>query len=297
MKRIIYLCTILGLTLLLLPHKTSAAELVTNGGFETGNFTGWTVINNNGSWKNWAIGTTGQTTNDGGYVPVPTTMTVQQGTRVAYNGITGNSNSPYLLYQDITIPVGNFVRMTWIDRYQMNYTEFCTTGCGTATYAVEILNTSNVLLQTLYTVNTLTNTNTNTGDVNHTADLTAYQGQTIRIRFRAVVTVTLQGPGQLEIDAVSVQTLQPTAANVSVGGRVLNAEGSGIARALVTMTDSAGNSRTSSTNSFGYYQFADVLAGETYILTVSNKKYLFTDSPRVLNIQNDVADLDFIASP
>ncbi len=298
MKKTLLLSTIIGLIAFLLPHTTKAVELITNGGFETGNFSGWTALNNSGGWKNWAVSPSGAGGNEGGsFVPVPNSTVVIEGTRNAWHGVTGNANSPYLLYQDISIPVGFNVRFTWADRYQMNYTQFCTTNCGTATYTVEILNTSNVLLQTLYTVTTPTNTNSNTGWVNHIANLTAYQGQTIRIRFRAFVSVILAGPGQLEIDAVSVQTLQPTAANVSVGGRVLTNEGTGISRVNVTLTNSAGVSRNSTSNSFGYYKFDEVASGETYILTVNNKKYLFTDSPRVVNVQNNVLDIDFRASP
>jgi hypothetical protein len=298
MNRKLFLYPILVLTLLLLPHHTKAAELITNGGFETGNFSGWTAINSAGGWKNWQVSPGVAGGNEGGsFVPVPNATVVTQGNFNAWNGVTGNAGSPYLLYQNITIPVGNFVRMTWSDRYQMNYTQFCTTTCGTATYAVEILNTSNILLQTLYIVNTPTNTNTNTGWVNHIADLTAYQGQTIRIRFRAGVNATLAGPGQLEVDAVSVQTLQPTAAGVSVGGRILTADGMGISRTTVTLTDGAGNSRSAISSSFGYYKFDDVPAGEIYTLTVNHKRYFFADSPRVVNLQDNLADVDFSASP
>lgn len=299
MKRTIFLYTILGLTLLLLPHKTSAAELVTNGGFETGNFTGWTAINGSGAWRTWTVSGSGSGGDDGsGFSPVPTSTAVQQGTRNAWNGIAGNANSSFQLYQDITIPVGNFVRMTWNDRYQMNHTQYCSTGCGTAQYFVEIVNpATNAVLQTLYAVTTPTNTNTNTGYVNHLADLTAYQGQTIRLRFRTFVSVSYAGPGQLEVDAVSVQTLQPTSAAVSFGGRVLTSEGTGIPRAYVTITDAAGNSRTAMTNSFGYYKFDEVESGATYTLEVNSKKYFFADSPRVVNVQSDLADLNFIASP
>lgn len=284
--------------LFLLPLNAKAAELITNGGFETGNFTGWTAVNPAEFFRPWAVSGSGAGGNDGGtFVPVPNATSVQQGSFNAWNGVTAGAGQSHLLYQDITIPTGFFVRFTWLDRYQMNYTQFCSTGCGTATYAVEILNTSNVLLQTLYIVNTLTNTNTNTGWVSHSVNLTAYQGQTIRVRFRTTVSVRLQGPGQLEVDAVSVQTLQPTAANVSVGGRVLTNEGAGISRVSVTLTNSAGVSRSVTTNTFGYYNFDEVASGETYILTVNNKKYFFADSPRVVNVQNDLKDVDFRASP
>ena len=50
MKRTVFLYTISGLMLFLLPHNTDAAELITNGGFETGNFTGWTDSQRTGSF-------------------------------------------------------------------------------------------------------------------------------------------------------------------------------------------------------------------------------------------------------
>jgi hypothetical protein len=283
--------------LFLLPHSTKAAELIVNGGFETGNFTGWTATNASSFWRPWTISSSGAGGDEGGGgFTLPGVTSVQQGTRNAWHGITAGANQSFTLVQQITLPAATNVRLTWMDRYQMNYTQFCTS-CGTANYAVEILNTSNVLLQTLYTVTTNSGTNSNTGWVNHIANLTPYAGQSIRIRFRTIITQSLQGPGQLEIDAVSAQTLQPTAANVSVGGRVLTDEGAGISRVSVTLTNGAGVSRSVTTNTFGYYNFTDVAAGETYILTVNNKKYLFADSPRVVNVQNDLADVDFRASP
>lgn len=289
-------CLLIAFSALSSPSR--AAELITNGSFETGNFTGWTAVNNSGGWKNWAIGTTGQTTNDGTYTPVPTPMVVPGGSFVAYNGVTGNANSPYLLYQTITVPVGYHVRMTWTDRYQMNHTQFCgsvSNPCGTATYAVEIVNTANVLLQTLYTVTTPNNTNTNTGYVNHLAALTAYQGQTIRIRFRATVSNTYAGPGQLEIDSVSVQTLQPTAAGVSVTGRVSDGFGIGLSRVSVSLADSNGNLRYATTNNFGIYTFADVPAGSVYFLTAQHRRYSFSDNPRIVTVMDNVTDVDFNA--
>lgn len=288
----------LAMALTIFGGKAGAAELITNGGFETGNFSGWTGTNASSGWRLWTVSGSGFGGNDGGaFVPVPNATSVQQGTFNAWNGVTAGAGSPFTLSQDISIPVGFFVRLTWMDRYQMNHTQFCSTACGTATFAVEVLNTSNVLLQTLYTVSTPTNTNSNTGWVNHIANLTAYQGQTIRLRFRAVNTVTLAGPGQVEIDAVSVQTLQPTAANVAVGGRVLTNEGTGISRVNVTLTNSEGVSRNATTNTFGYYHFDEVLVGETYTVAVNSKKYFFANSPRVVTVNDELTNLDFTSSP
>ena len=279
--------------------KASAAELIVNGGFETGNFTGWTATNPSSAWRLWSITGSGAGGDDNGADgwTVPDETHVQQGTRNAWHGVTAGAGQQYILSQDVALPAGVNIRMTWNDRYQLNYSQFCTTGCGTGTYAVEILNTSNTLLQTLYTVTTLTGTSTDTGYVNHLANLTAYRGTTIRIRFRTIVTQSLQGPGQLEVDAVSVQTLQPTTAGVSVGGRVTTFDDYGISGANVTLTDESGNIRTAVTNGFGYYSFDEVTAGGTYVLTVSQKRYFFPNSPLVVNVQDDLTNADFRASP
>lgn len=75
---------------------------------------------------------------------------------------------------------------------------------------------------------------------------------------------------------VNSNLLAPTAANVSVSGNVLTGKGQGITRATVTLTNSAGETRTAQTNSFGFYNFADVPAGGTYIITVASRRYTFS---------------------
>ena len=98
-------------------------------------------------------------------------------------------------------------------------------------------------------------------------------------------------------NAVSVQTLQPTAANVSVSGRIATENGLGISNASVILTDSAGYTRKAFTGSFGYYSFDDVESGGIYTISVTHKRYTFADSPRVVNVQDNLADVDFIAAP
>ena len=89
--------------------------------------------------------------------------------------------------------------------------------------------------------------------------------------------------------------LGPTAAGVSVSGRVTTANKFGISQAKVTLTDSTGAVSTVRTSSFGYFHFEDIPAGETYIISVSSKRYRFANSSQILNINEDLTNLIFVA--
>lgn len=93
----------------------------------------------------------------------------------------------------------------------------------------------------------------------------------------------------------TVTLMSPTAAAVSVSGRVLTPEGRGLRGARVSLTDQNGSTRTALTTTFGYYGFTEVAAGETYIISVVSKKYSFT--PQVINVNEDMDNLNFTASP
>jgi len=86
----------------------------------------------------------------------------------------------------------------------------------------------------------------------------------------------------------------PTSATVSVGGRVLTDAGAGLRNAIVVITGNGGVSRWTVTGSLGYYNFDEVDTGQTYIVQVQSKRYLF--SPRILTVQDDLADVDFTAT-
>ncbi|NNE67957.1 MAG: carboxypeptidase regulatory-like domain-containing protein [Pyrinomonadaceae bacterium] len=83
----------------------------------------------------------------------------------------------------------------------------------------------------------------------------------------------------------------PTTAGVSVRGMVTNLFGSAIPRAVVMMVEPNGNRRQLVTNHFGYFSFADLTAGETYIFEVRAKGHVFT--PQVVNVDENIGDLIF----
>lgn len=91
-------------------------------------------------------------------------------------------------------------------------------------------------------------------------------------------------------------TLAPTAAAVSISGRVTKSSGRGIALTRVAMTDQSGNVRYALTNPFGYFHFKDVATGETYVFTAKDKRYNF-GAAQTLNISDELTNLSFIAEP
>ena len=91
----------------------------------------------------------------------------------------------------------------------------------------------------------------------------------------------------------TLASFAPTAARVSVGGRVTAAHGRAIAQVLVKITDTNGNVRTTTTNSFGFYRFGDVPAGNTYIIEARHKRYKFSNPAQVRTILADQADINF----
>lgn len=100
------------------------------------------------------------------------------------------------------------------------------------------------------------------------------------------------GAANVDIGAFESQ-LVVTAASVSVSGRILTPEGSGLMNAFVMMTDAFGNTRLSRTSTFGYYRFDDVAAGEIYIFSITSKRFQFT--PQVVNVTDDLSELNFTA--
>lgn len=82
-----------------------------------------------------------------------------------------------------------------------------------------------------------------------------------------------------------------TAAGVDISGRVLAGGGRGLRGAVVRLTDQNGTIRTAFTGAFGYYHFTDVAPGQTYVVSVASRR--FTYSPRVVQINDSIAGLDF----
>ena len=90
-------------------------------------------------------------------------------------------------------------------------------------------------------------------------------------------------------------SIAPTAAAVSVGGRVLDNRWKGVAGAKVTLTTADGKQTAAATNNFGYFTFAEVEGGQTAIVTVGAKRYTFAQPSQLISTNEAVENLTFIA--
>lgn len=110
-------------------------------------------------------------------------------------------------------------------------------------------------------------------------------------------TTSTSAPFSVKGGFFSANPLAPTAASVTVSGRVTTSSGRGIRNVLITMVDSSGASRTVASGTFGYFRFSEVPAGETYIFTATGKRFIFAQPTQVFSINEDFDDIVFVGEP
>ena len=79
---------------------------------------------------------------------------------------------------------------------------------------------------------------------------------------------------------------------VQVSGRVTTPDGRGLRNAAVSITDSLGVRRTTTTSSFGFYTFDEVRSGDTYMIGVNSRLYRFAS--RTLVVNDNLTNVDFV---
>ncbi len=109
----------------------------------------------------------------------------------------------------------------------------------------------------------------------------------------AANTATATGISQFS-DWTLLAPAAPTAANARITGRVTSANGRGIPNAVVQMTGVDGRTFTARTGSFGYFHFANIPGGASYVIEVSAKNRQF--APQVVTLTEDAAEVNFTDS-
>lgn len=92
-------------------------------------------------------------------------------------------------------------------------------------------------------------------------------------------------------------TFAPTAAGATISGRVFNLAGVPIKNAVITLT--GGNltaPRVTRTASFGYFTIENAEVGHIYVLSVSSKRYGFSQPSQTFMLTDNLSDIVFEAN-
>ncbi len=175
-----------------------------NGGFETGNFSGWAIVNSgSGNWFNY----TGTLTPP----PVFTINAPPQGTRAAVTNQSGPGS--HILYQDLVLEPSQNHTLSFKIYYRNRASQFVTpaslsqTGGSNQQYRVDIIKTTASVLSVAASDVLLNIFRTNVGDpltlapTTFTVNLTPFAGTTVRLRFAEVDN---QGFFHASVDDVQV---------------------------------------------------------------------------------------------
>lgn len=90
--------------------------------------------------------------------------------------------------------------------------------------------------------------------------------------------------------------LAPSAGPATIQGRVLDAGGRGIPRAMLILQNATnGTIWTTMSNSFGYFNFAEIPSGDFYVLTVQSKQYEFSSNSYAFELNENIGGITFVA--
>lgn len=165
------------------PSTCTAAQLLTNPGFESG-ATGWTQASTLG------------------FSPITSATSAEPahgGTKVAWFDGNGSKDTDSVS-QAVTVPAGCKATLSyWL---HVDTTEN-TTSAKPDTFTVQALNSSGTVLGT---VGTYSNLDKASGYVQHTADLSAYAGQKITLKFTGAETDTKGGTTNFVLDDTALNS-------------------------------------------------------------------------------------------
>ena len=123
---------------------------------------------------------------------------------------------------------------------------------------------------------------------------TGTQNTTVSLANRKATIIA--EPGESIVCTFTCSQLIPSSADVSVSGRAIRTDGYGISRATVTLANLAtGETRTTLTNAFGYFNF-EAEVGQTYMISISSKSYVFAPDSMTISLFDDIAGIEFIGS-
>ena len=201
---------------MLVPAALAAApqQLMVNGSFETGDFTGWGTQDL--AVPYYALGVRGAGSSNFGFTRAPT-----DGSYVADSGFDGGGPGTIAIWQDVSIPAGDQATLTF--DWRAAWSMFGLS--RTLDFVVEP-GGGGTPLQTTNLVTTPNNTSTSldTGAQSSTFDLSAYAGSTIRVKVLATIPQNFTGPAHMQVDNFSLLA-QSTSTPVAARGAYCSVAG------------------------------------------------------------------------
>jgi hypothetical protein len=94
----------------------------------------------------------------------------------------------------------------------------------------------------------------------------------------------------------AAENIVPTAATADISGRVLTADGRPIANVRVILSGGGlAEPINFYTGHFGIFNFTDLPVGQNYVLTVKSRRFIFPEPSRLVTLQDNILNEDFIA--
>jgi hypothetical protein len=183
-------------------RQAEALNIIANGSFESGDFTGWGTKDIGTPFFPLAVRGAGESPSGGAFGLFPTAPT--DGLFVASHGFDGSGPDTIEIFQDVMIPANSPALLTF------DYTAGWDFSLGNPNNArlLDIDIQSPVSGLSLLKTNILTAdpnvvpTLLDTGPLSASLDLSSFAGSSIRINFLSTIPDIFSGPGHLQIDNV-----------------------------------------------------------------------------------------------
>lgn len=183
--------------------QTANAAAITNGSFETGNFSGWIATDlPGGPFFALSVQTAGSANSFGW----PWSSTPTDGRYTAFSGFDGAGPGKITLAQDIGVVTGTGdTTLTFDYRAAYNLSTFCS-NCSNRLFDVLIQTAGGgTTLATINELTALAGTIVNdTGSLVGSINLSSWIGQDIRVSFELDIPNNFSGPAQFQLDNVAL---------------------------------------------------------------------------------------------
>jgi choice-of-anchor B domain-containing protein len=191
----------------LYPAQVSNGSAFFNGGFETGDFSGWVQQDLAIPFIPLTVAQAGKKSGFGFFTSAPS-----EGSFAAVHGFDGGGPGTIQLAQDIVVPSAALT-LEFDYRAAWDLVRFCNECAGSKIFMVNIETPGGgtVFQSDTFLVAGAKTRKLDTGELHGTIDVSAYAGSNVRISFNWVIPEYFTGPGYFQLDDVFIIETGPQA--------------------------------------------------------------------------------------